>query len=244
MRHRAGLSYRRRVKRQLWEGTDDGARHRVEVTGEVVRTLRWWVDDELVVEKKSMDDKLTVTREGGQALTVRHSSLGAPRRATLYDDQPTALVGLGGLDLVPEEGSRAALWERRVVEHPRRHTVLATLGAAAGVIVPIVLLAIVLPLLSRIPWPDIDIPLPDLPSIPWPDLPSIPWPDLPSIPWPDVDLPDWALPGWMRWVLEHAKYVVPVVVAFVVARGEIRRRRQQLEERQSAAGSTGAAEDQ
>ena len=215
------------MKRQLWEVTDGGERHRVEVTGEVVRTLRWWVEDELVVEKRSMEDKLAVTRQGGQTLRVRYSSLGAPRRASLYADHATALVRAGGVDLVPEEGSRAALWERRVIEHPRRHTLLATVGAAAGVVVPILLLAVLLPLLGRIPWPDVDLPLPDLPSIPRPDLPSIPW--------PDITLPGWLLPGWVRWVLDRAPYVVPIVIAFVVARSEVRRRRQQLVQREERA---------
>lgn len=216
------------MKQQTWELTDAGAHHRVQVTGEVSRTLRWWVDDDLVIEKRSMDDKLTVTRDGGQALTVRHSSLGTPQRASLYDDQAKAVVGIGGVDLVPEEGSRAATWERRIIDHPRRHALIAALGGVGTVVVPILVVAFVIPLLGLIPWPSID-----LPSIPWPHLPSIPWPDLPSIPWPDVDLPDWQLPGWLRWVLDHAKYVVPVIIAWAVAQGEIKRRRQQLDKREA-----------
>ncbi len=231
-----GAAYRRAMKRQVWELTDDGVHHRVEVTGDVNRTVRWYVDDELALEKKSMEDKLTVTRDGGQALTIRHSGLGSPRRASLYDDQATALVGIGGTDLVPEPGSRAAAWEQRIIDHPRRHTLIATLGGVAKVVVPIVAVAILIPLLGLIPRPD-------LPSIPFPDLPDIPWPNLPSAPWPDVSLPDWQLPGWVRWVLDHAKYVVPVIVAFAVARGEIRRRRQQLEQRRATAGSADPADE-
>jgi flagellar biosynthesis/type III secretory pathway M-ring protein FliF/YscJ len=56
------------------------------------------------------------------------------------------------------------------------------------------------------------LPLPDLPSIPWP---SIPWPDLPNV----------QVPEWVRWVANHLKYVWPVILAFVLAEGEIRRRR-------------------
>ena len=77
-------------------------------------------------------------------------------------------------------------------------------------------------LLTLVPWPAVDIPLPDidLPSIPWPDLPSIPWPDisLPSIPLPD--LPD--LPGWVDTV---RKFLVTILIAFFIARGEVKRRR-------------------
>jgi flagellar biosynthesis/type III secretory pathway M-ring protein FliF/YscJ len=71
------------------------------------------------------------------------------------------------------------------------------------------------------------IPFPDLPSLP--SLPSIPWPDLPSIPFPSF-----SLPAWVGTVLDAAKYVVPVVVAFVIARGEIRRRRREQERRTHA----------
>ena len=221
------------MKLQRWELDHDGHHHRVEVTGEVTRTVTWWVDDEQVAQKKSMDDKLRLTRDGGQALTVVYSALGAPRRATLYDDLPQALLNRGGDDLVPEEGSRAARWEQAVLEHPGRHALVATLGGVAKVVGPILAVAVLIPLLRLIPWPD-------LPSIPLPDLPSIPWPDLPSIPWPDLDLPDWRLPGWVRWLLDHSKYVVPIVIAFVLARGEIRRRREQQERRALRQGQRAA----
>ena len=76
---------------------------------------------------------------------------------------------------------------------------------------------------ERLPWPDVD-----LPSIPWPDLPSIPWPDirLPAIPWPDVDLPD--LPPWVDTV---RKFAVPILIAFFIARGEVKRRRKAEEKK-------------
>ena len=44
-----------------------------------------------------------------------------------------------------------------------------------------------------------------------------------------MNWPDWSLPGWVREVLDKAKYVVPVIIAFVLARAEIRRRRTQDE---------------
>ncbi len=90
-------------------------------------------------------------------------------------------------------------------------------------------------LMVRIPWPDISIPWPDwdLPSIPWP---NIPWP---SIPWPDWDLPE--LPAWLRALLEKAKYVWPVVLAFGLAHAEVKRRRRQDERRRQA--PAGAVEE-
>lgn len=64
----------------------------------------------------------------------------------------------------------------------------------------------------------------------------------PSVPWPHIDLPqlawpDWSLPPWLAWVRDHARYVTPVVVAFVVARAEVRRRRRQREQREAAASA-------
>ncbi|QIG45416.1 hypothetical protein G5V58_24065 [Nocardioides anomalus] len=215
---------------QVWTLEHDGRRHRVVAGGSFAHQVRWYVDDELRAEKKTMDDKVTV-EAAGQTLRVVHSGLGTPRRATLYDagESAGALTGLGGTDLVPAPGSRAAAYEHRVREHPTRYAALAGLGGVAKVVVPILLSVLVLRFAVSLPWPD-------LPSIPWPDLPSIPWPD---IPWPDLpspDLPDWSLPGWLRWVLDHATYVWPVVLAVVLARAEVRRRRDQDEKRRAAEG--------
>ena len=38
-----------------------------------------------------------------------------------------------------------------------------------------------------------------------------------------------SLPGWLRWILQHAKYVVPILIAFGLAQAEIKRRRKQDE---------------
>lgn len=56
------------------------------------------------------------------------------------------------------------------------------------------------------------------------DLPDLPIPDFPGIP-----LPDWSLPGWLRSVIEYAKYATPVVIAAAVALSEVMRRRKQEE---------------
>lgn len=225
---------------QRWELTLDGHRHRVEAVGRLSRRLAWYVDDELVAEAKSSSEKVRLTPEARPELgvvAVRFSELGKPRRATVFEPDPSgttdpsamALTGLGGLDLEPEPGSPAARHEDRVRADPRRYALLAAGVGVARVLLPLLLAALVARLALTIPFPDID-----LPDISWPDvnLPSIPWPDidLPSIPWPD-----WSLPGWLVWVLDNLHFVWPVIVAVVLARGEISRRRKQDELRAARA---------
>lgn len=205
---------------QVWRLTVDGRDHRVEAGTGLSHEVRWYVDDELVAEKKAMDDKLKLSSAVHGELEVRYSGLGAPRRATLG-------AWPGGDDLVPDPGSKADLYEQRVREHPQRYAIIATVGGVAKVVVPI-LLAV---LAARFAFSfDVDLPLPDLPSIPTPDLPSIPWP---SIPWPD-----WSLPGWVTAVLDKATYVWPIVLAYVIARAEIRRRKEQDAKRQESRGES------
>jgi hypothetical protein len=211
---------------QRWELAVRGHRHRVEIDGSVSRTIRWFVDEQLVASKKSSENDVQLEPEAdtGEAIGARFTALGRPRRVTLFegdDDTPAmlrAVVGTGGLDLDPEPGSAAALREQRIREHPVRHTVVATAGGVAKVVVPIVLGLLVVRFAITLPWPDWDIPWPDL------DLPGIPWPD---IPWPDLDLPDWTLPAWVQWALDKLRYVWPVVLALVLATSEINRRRKQ-----------------
>lgn len=207
---------------QAWGLRVDGRTHRVEVRGSVSRRIQWWVDDELVLDKKSADDKPRLTageRPELGTLALRFSGLGKPRRATVVP--PGEL--LGGIDLDPEPGSPAASYEERVRAHPRRYAVIQTVGGVAAVVVPILVTLLFARLAFTVnwPWPDWD-----LPRIPFPD-----W-DLPSIPLPD--LPDLNLPGWVREVLDKAKYVWPIVLAYVLARAEINRRRKQDELREQA----------
>lgn len=208
----------------MWTGVVDGHEQRVEVTGSVSRRVVWTIDGEVVLDKKTMDDKARLDGGDHGRLLVIHSGLGAPRRATVFPPGEGALsiAGVGGVDLTPEPGSKAAHYERRVIEHPRRHTLLATLGGVGSVVVPIVVAALLARVAVQLPWPSID-----LPDLPLPDLPSLPRPDLPSLPLPD--LPDVTVPEWLRRVLDYAKYVWPVVLAYVIARSEIARRRKQAE---------------
>ena len=215
-----------------WHLTEDGRVHRVEVEGTWSRTIRWYVDDELLATKRSSDDKVSLepggesASENGLAVGLRFNALGRARRVTLFegDDKvpakAQAAIGTGGIDLDPEPGSPAALRERRIREHPWRHATVATLGGVAKVVLPVLLGLLVVRFAVNLPWPSWNIPWPDI------DLPRIPWPD---IPWPDVDLPDWEAPAWVRWVADKIKYVWPVVLAFVLARAEVNRRRKQDE---------------
>ena len=175
--------------------------------------VRWYVDGALLAQRKTMADKVTLASGDGPAkLLVYYSALGVPRRATLYPDGDNAgaLVRLGGVDLVPEPGSSAERYDDKLRAHPNRYAGLAALGGAAKVLVPILLTFVAVHVAIRIPWP----------HVPFPDLPSIPWPDVPT-----PALPDWHVPDRVWWVIDKAKYVWPVVVAYVIARAEIKRRR-------------------
>ncbi|MFJ9387252.1 hypothetical protein ACIRON_00425 [Nocardioides sp. NPDC101246] len=216
-------------KVQIWSRTISGTTHHLEVTGEIIRRFVWTVDGEEVLAKKTSDDRARLESKEHGALLVIHSGLGTPRRATYFapGEDLAGLAGIGGIDLTPEPGSRAAAYERRVIDHPKRYALIETLGGAAGVVGGIVAAMVVAWIVARISLPDIDLPLPnlpDLPDLPLPDLPSIPWP---SIPWPD--LPDVQVPEWVKWVANHLKYVWPIILAFVLAQGEIKRRRKHAE---------------
>ena len=241
---------------QRWELSARGLRHQVSVTGSFTRTVTWHVDGRLVAVTRSSEDTIRLTPgdrlEKGEeevageptpdvgAVSVRFTALGRAKRATWYrpeGDVPAparALLGVGGVDLAPEPGSPAALREERMERHPRRHTALAVAGGVATVVLPLLLGLLVVRLAVLVPWPDWD-----LPSIPWPDLdlPAVPWPDVDL---PDVDLPDWQLPGWVRWLLDRAGYVWPVVLAWFLARREVRRRRDQSRLRAELAADTRA----
>ncbi len=208
---------------QRFDLTMSGRTHRVEVQdGALRREIRWYVDDELAAVTKTADDKVTLTPDDPELglLALRFSTFGHPRRATWFEpgEEQTAKagVGIGGIDLDPAPGSRAAAYEQKVREHPRRYAAQHTAAGIAKVVLPLLFLFLAARFTFSLPLPDVN-------------APDLPLPDLPSIPWPDVNWPDWSLPGWVREVLDKAKYVLPVIIAFVLARAEIRRRRTQDE---------------
>lgn len=230
---------------QRWDLAVAGLHHRVEVVDHALsREISWYVDDELVASKKTSDDNVELEPGAGLgtpdpepesddpdprgALGLKFTTLGRPRRVTWYEPDDDvgaaahAVLGTGGIDLVPEPGSKAAVYEQKMRDHPRRYAAQRVAVALAGVVLPLLLGLIAVRFAVSIPWPDLNLPsLPDLPNIPWPD---IPWPEinLPSIPWPD-----WQLPEWLRWILNHLKYVWPIALALLLALGEIDRRKKQ-----------------
>lgn len=239
------------AERQVFELTVDGRRHRVETsTGDGwSNEATWWVDDEEMATKKSAsEDNLYLAADKEHeladvvgALRVRFTTLSKPIRATWFEgsrEKATAAswVGAGGIDLVPEPGSPAALREERMRANPRLYAARHVVGGVAKVALPILAAAVIAWLLSRVSWPNLN-----LPSIPWPDLPSIPWPE---IPWPDLRLDiDWEAPAWLGWILDKIKYVWPILLGLWLARREMRRRREQdeLRARMAAEGTAGHA---
>lgn len=205
---------------QVWDLRVDGRAHRVEVHGSVSRRISWLVDGAEVGATKSSDNRVTVTTEEPDLgkVRLRFGGGGRPRRATLV--RP----GHEDLDLVPAPGSPAAAHEERVRAHPTRYALLQTVVGVVTVVGPILVTVLLARLALSLPLPD--VPLPDLPDLPSPDLPSLPRPDLPDV----------SLPGWLRAVLDKAGYVWPVLLAVVLARGEVRRRRRQDELRRQHQG--------
>ena len=235
---------------QVYEMVIDGRRHRVEtsVGDGWSNSATWWVDDEeLATAKSSTADNLYLVADEDHeladevgAVRARFTTLSKPVRATWFEGDRSAAeakaqVGVGGLDLVPEPGSPAAVREDRMRARPRLYAARHVLVGVGKVVIPILLAALAARFVVSIPWPDWD-----LPSIPWPDwdLPSIPWPslDLPAIPWPD-----WTVPGWLVWILDHLKYILPILAGLLFARAEISRRQHQDAERaRRGAGGTSA----
>ena len=191
---------------QVWTLTIDGAEHRVEVRGGALRRYtQWYVDDVEVAAKGSSEGSFRLTSEDHGTLVVRHSALGAPLSATV-----------AGVDLVPAPGSAAERHEDRVRANPNRYAAIQTAGGVARVVIPILLTLVTVRFALSFDWPDWDLPSPNLPDLPSPNLPDIPFPDV-------------SLPGWLRWILRNAHYVIPVLIAFGLAQAEIKRRRKQDE---------------
>lgn len=234
---------------QVWELEVDGRHHRVETShGDWSNKVIWWVDGERLADRSSADDSLELSAEEDHdladevgAIKVRFTGMGRPRRATHFaGDRDTAstraLMGTGGTDLDPEPGSKAARREDFALRHPVLGGLDNVIGGAGKIVIPLVVAAL-LPLLRRLlPDWDIDLPLPDLPSIPWPDvdLPSIPWPDV-SIPWPDV-----SLPGWVGTVLDALRFVWPLLLGIAIAVSEHRRRKRNAARRDGRTAGSAA----
>ena len=84
---------------------------------------------------------------------MRFSGLGHGLRATIFDEPEQALTGLGGIDLVPEPGSKAAAYEEKIRAHPRRYAAIQTALGVAKVVVPIIVALLLARLAFRLPLP-------------------------------------------------------------------------------------------
>lgn len=221
---------------ERWLLQHEGAEHVVEIVPSGVgRRVTWAIDGEEVAAKTGHDDRIVL--DGGMhgALAVRMPALlGPARRVTWWSSGQgvaavaAAAVGIGGLDLDPEPGSAAARREAWIRAHPRRYAArrigTRTAGLVAVIVATWLLTQVVVP---AIPWPDWR-----LPEIPWP---QVPWPQIawPSPPWPDWSLP--TIPEWLRTIARYTQFLWPVVLAAVLTRAELRRRRDQDERKRSLA---------
>lgn len=211
-----------------------GRDHRVEVADAgMSRLYAWSCNGDEIATHKSMDDRVTLKPTDPARATVPGARGEIQIRAGLTGvKRATLVVDAVEIDLVPEAGSAAARREQRIREHPQRHLILHTTAALARVLIPLLGVGLLLSWLPDWNLPGLPVPDVDLPSIP---LPSI---DLPAIPWPD-----WEAPGWLRAVLDKAKYVWPVLLAIGIARNEVTRRREQDERRSRVALGQTAAEE-
>ena len=220
---------------ERWRLEEGGRVHELTVAEQGLRRLLTWsVDGEEVARRATSDERVVLVDDGGRgAVAVRLPTfVGPARRVTWWgtvdadEARVRAHAGVGGTDFVAvsEAARRREEWIR---QHPRRFAARRVLAAVVRVALPLLLLWLLARVaLPAIPWPTIPWPQITLPRIPWPDIPwpQIPWPDirLPRIPWPD-----WRLPAWVDTVRDAARYVVPVLVAAVLAHAEVQRRRRQ-----------------
>ena len=196
-----------------------------------------FVDDQLIEEKKGMDRSLQLT--GGDLIVVVYLGFMGDITEVLAVPNGTnpGKVKEEGIAFTAPAGSRAARLEQMRREHPvlyaARHVALAVLQVGFGVLGIGALLGALLP---RVDLPDIPIPRIDLPAIPWPafDLPELPWPDIP-LPAIDVPLPDLALLAPLQDLWGAVNWLVPIVIAIIVAWNEYDKRRK----RQNAAQRRG-----
>jgi hypothetical protein len=218
---------------ERWRLEHAGESHVVEVAQGFRRGIVWSVDGEEVARKRTTDDRTTIGADGRDdkiALKISGWSDSA-RRVALYPASrkgvpvpAAAAIGAGGIDFVPDPGTKAAKRQAQMLAHPKLFFLRRTGAALAVVLLAIGASWIGRQLLELLP--DVDLPDVNLPRV----LPEI---DLPDIPWPSINLPD--LPDLPEWVAAISPFVIPVVIAAIIARGELKRRRAQLERRQAEA---------
>ncbi len=206
----------------------DGSRFEVDTVSAGLGAMgRLFIDGVPVDERKSAEQKIRL-EGGGLVVVVRLNWLDRISEilAVPLGTDPKR-VDEEGLAFSPPAGSHAARMQTFKREHPALyaawHVVIAILQVLVGVLG---IGALLRGLLPRVNLPE--IPLPDLPAIPWPDLPDIPWPDMPL---PDIDVPDLPFLDQLRDVWSSVSWLVPIVIAVLIASNEVnkRRKREQAE---------------
>ncbi len=201
---------------ERWYLDADGHQHVVEVEpAGLGRRVTWSVDGTPIAERCGVAGRVTLSPAAGSgtagSVRLRFGSFVPARRVSWHPrNDPSAAVGLGGRDFLAEAGSRAARRDAFIAAHPRAYT-------GYRIALAIATLAVALAVGPVVSW----------------FVNNVPWQQLPAIPWPDVQLPQWSLPDWLGGVIDVLKFVVPVLIAFALARLELRRRRQQRERHRS-----------
>jgi hypothetical protein len=201
---------------QAWHGIVGVHRHRVDVAGSVRREIVWTVDGSTLATKCTLLPRAQLRNGDHGRVLVGRSMLTASHRVTAFPPGTglKRVAGLGGTNLSPEPGSKAARQEQKILDNPARYVASQGLGGVVAVVVPILLIALLVRLAAMIAWPHIELP------------------DLPSAPLPDLDLPDIRLPSWLQNLLDTSDYVTPVIIAIVIAWFDIRRRKRNADGQQ------------
>jgi hypothetical protein len=161
--------------------------------------IRLLVDGETVDETKAHGPKTRLKGEDFEIRAVTPLWGGSVTRAELVPAGGGAPVALE-----PEPGTRAAKRARFEREHPSLYAARHVVKGAAQVALALIGLTLLVSLL-----PDIDLDV---------DV------DLPEIPWPHVEVPE-----WLRALLRSKKYWLPIVIGILLARAELRRRRNKVQ---------------
>lgn len=137
--------------------------------------------------------------------------------------------------LIPPPGSKAARQEAFQREHPTAYVVRraswAALEVAIGLLGISALVGALLPRvsLSWLPRPSLPGWLPDLSKPDWLHYLDVTyWLGRLGLSWPDV-----GIPGWAAAVLQEKKYWLPIVIAVLVAVGQVERRKKVDAEREA-----------
>lgn len=180
---------------------------------------RLFVAGQQVDEQKGMDKTIHLT---GGALTVvvgLNWLGGVTEILAVPRGTDPRKADAEGIAFTPPPGSHAArmdeLRRRQPLLYAARHVVIAVAQVVFGFLgIGALIWALVEGLLPRI-----ILLLPDLPAIPWP---AIPWP---SLPLPAIDLPDLSHLAWIKDLWNSVNWLVPIIIAIIVALNEVNKRR-------------------